>query len=87
MSIGTFKIVIVLSDKFNISLVITITTRDIFQYQIPAIVYSPNKLVITYQTSKFFKKLIKKKRDLNFSMQGDKDGLLDKIASHPFAFP
>ena len=28
-------------DKFNISLVITITTRDIFQYQIPAIVYSP----------------------------------------------
>ena len=40
-----------------------------------------------YQTSKTFKKLIKKKRDLNFSMQGDKDGLLDKIASHPFAFP
>ena len=29
-------------DKFNISLVITITTRDIFQYQIPAIVYSPS---------------------------------------------
>ena len=29
----------------------------------------------------------KKKRDLKFSMQGDKDGLLDKIASHPFAFP
>ena len=25
-------------DKFNISLVITITTRDIFHYQIPAIV-------------------------------------------------
>ena len=28
--------------KFNISLVITITTRDIFQYQIPAIIYLPN---------------------------------------------
>ena len=27
--------------KFNISLVITITTRDIFQYQIPAIIYLP----------------------------------------------
>ena len=36
---------------------------------------------------KNLKELIKKKRDLNFSMQGDKDGLLDKIASHPFAFP
>jgi len=35
---------------------------------------------------KNLKELIKK-RDLNFSMQGDKDGLLDKIASHPFAFP
>ena len=31
-------------DKFNISLAITITTRDIFQYQIPTIVYSPNKV-------------------------------------------
>ena len=29
-------------DKFNISLVITLTTRDIFQYKIPANVYSPN---------------------------------------------
>ena len=29
-------------DKFNISLVITITTRDIFQYFLPAIVYYPN---------------------------------------------
>ena len=28
--------------EFNISLVITITTRDIFQYQIPAIIYLPN---------------------------------------------
>ena len=27
--------------KFNISLVITITMRDIFQYQIPAIIYLP----------------------------------------------
>ena len=29
---------------WKISLVITITMHDIFQYQIPAIVYSPNKL-------------------------------------------
>ena len=45
-----------------------------------------NYLVIRYLI-KNLKELIKKKRDLNFSMQGDKDGLLDKIASHPFAFP
>ena len=49
-----------------------------------------NYLVIRYleYLIKNLKELIKKKkRDLNFSMQGDKDGLLDKIASHPFAFP
>ena len=38
-------------DKFNISLVITITIRDIFQYKIPAIVYSPNKLLKQLITS------------------------------------
>ena len=33
--------------KFNISLVITITTRDIFQYQIPAIIYLPIQWLIS----------------------------------------
>ena len=36
-------------DKFNISLVITTTTRDIFQYFLPAIVYYPNSAILTFE--------------------------------------
>ena len=37
---------VITCDKFNISQVITITTSDIFQYFLPAIVYYPNNPII-----------------------------------------